>query len=160
MRKTITFLTIFTLFILGGCASIQTSNVCQSVPEGQVSAICTLSDKMGTTPENISKVVQISIGLGIETGDIRVKQAKEYLDKIKAKATEAMDSDYTITFEEVLNYAMDEYNKLPTTTRLLITVINPVDLSKYGIKIPCIPYDFEMILMGIEEQYKVVNIYL
>jgi hypothetical protein len=148
-----------------GCATLTTTSgattpVCDKVPEGQTSAICALAAKMGTKPETISRGIKVGNLVGLVKPYYTAKEAEIFLNKIKKVVEDARAKGATYTLDQAFEYAQTEYKLLDPIVQGIISIINPVDLSKYGIKLNMCDYDFELLLLGIDEQMKVVKPFL
>jgi hypothetical protein len=156
-------LVISLVLLFSGCslfkADIKTSNVCSNIPTDQKSVICELSQKMGTTPENINKVVQFGNAVSLEEKLYAAKDAKVFIQKLRDGINKIKDrKDYTL--QDLLNDIQKEYSKLTPKVQLAFMVLNPVDLSKYGVTNPLSPYDYSLLLMGLDSQDLIINFYL
>ena len=150
--------------IMPGCAAITpiTSgvSVCDSVPDGETSAICALADKMGITPEEISEGIKVANLVGLSKPYYTAVEAKDFLELIRKNIKAAKKSGATVTLDQVFEYAGAKWKLLTPQTQGIINILNPVNLKAYGVKLNMSDYDFDLLLIGIDEQMEVVEPFL
>jgi len=147
---------MFMGMILIACATSGT--ICQDIPEGQNSVICMLADKMGTSPEAMSQILQVANFVALEKSLYRAVEAQEFVDEIIRDLKGIKEN--TITYTEAVNYVNKKYNILSKEVQAVFIIINPADLATKEIKIPLSEYDINLLIGHLEKQKAIIEVYL
>ena len=152
----VSFFIMFLIFTLQGCST--TGTICQNVPTGQTSVICTLSTKLNTSPEAMSQVLQIANVAALEKSLYTAQQANAFIDQI-IMDVEAYKGK-TITYAQAVKYLNDKFNILSPQVQAVFIIMNPADLAAKEITIPLSDYDVNLILKHLAKQKALVGFYL
>ena len=139
--------------LMTGCSS--KSELC-SVPEADGSVICKLAGKMDTSPEAISRALQIANAGGIALKIYEANEAEKFIDDIIEEVEKYKDSK-EITYLDAVNYINEKYNKLSPKVQALFEVIKTDMLSQKLIEIPLTDHDFDMLLKHLYIQKRIVT---
>lgn len=154
LKLTTLLLIISILALLAGCAT--TSNYCPH--EG--SAICTLSEKLNTSPESISQVLQIANVAALEKSLYTAQQADLFIDAIMADLKKVKAEGVSISYVDALKYVSDKFDLLSPSAQAAFIIMNPADLATQEINIPLSEYDIDLLIKHLKKQKALVKVYL
>jgi hypothetical protein len=155
------FMLVFCMALLGACSTV--SNICPA-PDGQASVICALSEKMNTSPENLSQILQVANFVALEKSLYTANEASEFIDQIildlKTAKYEQRGGGPAITYAQALDYVNKKFNVLSAEVQAVFIILNPADLASKEIKIPMIEYDINLLIRHLEKQKQIVQVYM
>lgn len=152
LKLTTLLLIISILALLAGCAT--TSSLCPK--EG--SAICALSEKLNTSPEAISQVLQVANVAALEKSLYTATEADKFIDQIIADVQAYQGK--TVTYAQAVKYLNDKFNLLSPQIQAVFIIMNPADLAAKEITIPLSDYDLGLIIAHLQKQKLLVAAYL
>ena len=134
--------------------------ICSNIPEGQDSAICKIADKMNTTPEQISQVLQVANFAALESDLYTAREAEEFVDRIIRDISEFRETGKTLTYIKAIEYLNSKFSLLSPRAQVVFSLINPGDLASKEINVPLGDYDLSLILRHLEKQEIIIAAYL
>ena len=154
------WLLLFVLPAFIGCATTPTgSGICDNVPEGQVSVICLLSDKIGATPEKVSAVLQIAnVGL-LQAEAYNAETGYVFVNQLIAEITKVKEIGALITYMDAILYVARRYELLPVEVQAAFVIINPANLGAHEIDVPLSDYDLGLIIGHLQKQRILIELY-
>jgi len=156
MRRIIGLIAVF--IWVGACA---TSQICETVPEGQTSVICEASQEVGVSPESLSQVLIITNIATLEANVYTAQEALEFIEGCERALSFVNWS--TLTYGEVVDYLLSEYANLPPQVQAVFIVVDPLSsMTQIDRQLPNIlsEFDIDLILTHLEKQKTIVKIYL
>ena len=158
MKKLVYKITVvLTLLVIAGCGA---GKLCL-VEEAQDSVICSISGKMNISPEALSQTLILANVANLEASTYTADRAYKFLETAKNGLIEKQASG--ITYGDVVNFLLKEYNLLPARIQAIFILIDPfkdiVSFDAYVNKL-LTPYDIKMLIAHIEKQEAIVNLYM
>lgn len=151
-KLTTLILIISIIAMLAGCAT--TSSLCPK--EG--SAICALSEKLNTSPEAISQVLQIGNIAALEKSLYTATEADKFINQIIADVQAYKGK--AVTYTQAVQYINKKFNLLSPQIQAVFIIMNPADLAAKEITIPLSDYDIDLILKHLQKQKVLIKVYL
>jgi hypothetical protein len=156
-KFTIMLLIISILLTLMGCGT--TGTICQNVPTGQTSVICTLSTKLNTSPEAISQILQIANVAALDKSLYTAQQADAFLDGVITDLKQIKSNGQSISYVQAIDYLNKKYAILPKEVQAAMIIMNPASLSTQEIKLPLCEYDIDLLISHCKKQLQIVQIF-
>lgn len=148
--------------MVSGCLRVTSKKPwCEQVPAGETSVICSIADYYGTTPEAVSKILEISNLGALATDPSLAYDIDSFLVRLRS-AVAMMDNP---TYDDVVNLFTDKYTEAdPRIQALMIILGDYKDVEIEGLEMAILPaYDVAGIigeidkLMLITKPFLVVN---
>ena len=156
----------FICLIFLGCAGNQIApekQVCNNVPEGQYSVLCTISNYMHVPLENVSQVLQAADAGGLLANLYTAQQAENFIQGIRTYLNTSQ-SGSGLVYSALMKYLTEKYGLLPAKIQAVITIVKPfgsVNISAIpGADMKLSPYDYELLEKGLQEQEKIIQPFL
>jgi hypothetical protein len=140
-----------------GCAT--KSNLCPA-PEGEISAICQIAQKMNTSPEAISQILLISNMAALDEELYTAQEAKTFVETILKDIDKIQADGTSITYLQAIDYVNKKFKLLSPKAQACFVILNPVDLAEKEIKIPLSEYDLGLVKRHLKKQLQIINVYL
>lgn len=152
LKLTTLLLIISILALLAGCAT--TSNYCPH--DGSV--ICQLSEKLNTSPEAISQILQIGNVTALEKSLYTATEADKFVDQV-IKDVNAYKGKM-IPYADAIGYINKKFNLLSPQIQAVFIIKNPASLAEKEITMPLSDYDIDLILKHLQKQKVLIKVYL
>lgn len=144
-----------------GCGTLTTTtdSVCNNIPEGQTSVICAVADYYNVAPESVAKIIKIG-NVAALAGDVySAKSAMAFLDEMEAFLKESKVNG--LTYAAAITAAKAKYEVLPEKTKGVLVILEEFVVAPTAYAgDPLQDYDYTILLMGIEDQRKVIRPFL
>lgn len=158
MKRLLGVLAVLMIFI-SGCA---TSNICENIPEGQISVICEATDFIHVSPENLSKILLITNIAALEADKYTALEAMAFVNDAEAKLI-AVKGKNTLTYGDVVNYLINEHAGLSPRLQAVFTIVDPLSSLIYmEEQLPTIlsDFDIDLLLLHLAKQKTIIMLYL
>lgn len=147
---------LLAIVFMSGCST--KSPIC-SIPEADNSVVCKLSEKIGTSPEAISKTLKIGNVAALEFKLYEAREAERFINKVIDKIEYRRRQGSEITYREAVEYVRKLYKGLSPRVQAAFEIINPDILSQKLVDIKLTDHDFNMLLKHLNEQKVIVQLY-
>lgn len=164
----VVFIVVAMLFFVSGCGSVQVKlnsdgavGVCDSIPEGETSVICTLAIRVGQAPETVAGIIKLAnIGL-LAKGSYSATEASDYITEIKSYLSAAKTAGTSIAYSAAVAYAKTKFASLSSEAQVAFMVVESfidVDLGD-GALDTLSDYDIDMLLAHLDDLAATVATY-
>ena len=162
MRNLKIFVLICFCLFCFGCAgfSLKTANsVCDNLPEGTSSVICSTATMLNVTPEAISSIMTISNLSGLVSGVYTAEEAMVVINTMESFVVGIQKTG--ITYISLIQMALNYYNTLTPKMQAAFVVLQefivvPDALGKELLT----DYDYVLILKALEKQRHAITPFL
>lgn len=164
-RLTIRFVAVaFVLYLIGilvagGCVTLQSKqgDICQTLPAGEYSVLCEISDKTGVSLGGLGKVLTITNKMALRSDEYTKYKVLKFVQDAKRSLVAYRD----ITYSDVIKYLKEEYRKIPVEVQLVFDIIDPLqEVLNADIQIAKALSDFdinEVLLPFLDKQEDIIK---
>lgn len=160
MKKLFISIMCFTLL---ACASNQIKpedRVCNNIPEGSYSVLCSVADHVGIELEDAGNVLKIANLGGLATDLYTARAASDFIDNIEIYLKRAQ-SRYGLLYSTFIDFVNQKYKILPAKVQAAIVLADQmrlVDVSKIpGANKLFSEYDYENLYKHLKEHRAIIK---
>lgn len=140
------------------------SEFCSTIPDGETSVLCQLAERIGRTPESMSKLLSVTGLIGAEQW-YTAQQAYDFLTDVidHAEAARALtEIGGGRTWLDVVTYVTAEHAKLPARMQAaLILLSDIIELDVPEINVQMVPLrDWDAIIKDLYHQRDLISPYI
>jgi len=164
MKRIIAFISGACFLAFSACStiSVETSGVCDKIPEGSYSVICDISEYLGKSPESVGKILKVGNLAGLAVKAYTAQEGMNYIEDIRAHLKNAQETG-GLTYSALYAYAVKKYAALPVQVQLAIVLVEEIS----GVSLPVSilnaqlsDYDYAMLYGHLDEQAALLRPFL
>jgi len=150
------------LFPAVGCVTlpVNSTSICDQVPEGQYSVICMVAERLNMTPEMVGGIIKVG-NITALAGEVYTAQdALNFIEDVTVFLEKAKMQG--ITYALAYKAAEDKYLKLPPATRAAFTIATEVfqaDLPEVN-SLNLSEFDYVHLFAYLESQKNIIEPFL
>lgn len=146
------------LFLFVGCITFAppATPICDTIPDGSYSILCTVAERINTTPETVGSLLKIGNVAALASDKYTAQQALIFIDEVEAFLKEKRASGFT--YEEAVKAIKDRYLKLPPAVQALFIIYeNAIQIQEPEIVLLKLSdFDWANVLGHLTEQRKII----
>lgn len=165
MKKLFSIIIVI-MFIFGCSATQETATkvgVCELIPEGSYSALCSISGATNIPLETVSGVLKTANLTGLTITAYTAQEALDFIDDIRTYLKTAQNGP-GLLYSALIEYLSVKYGLLPATVQGMITISSQliaIDLSGITDAAKVLSdYDYELLYLHLDNQEEIIRPFL